>query len=102
MCTTTSPLQVKPYIRFKNKNKNLVTGEMYSAVSKHTNTPFLNELINKQYFSQAWWYIPLLPVLRQKLEDLCEFKGSQVYIICSRIPRAMQRDPVSKDRQTVF
>jgi len=35
-------------------------------------------------FSWAWWFSPLIPVLRrQRQADLCEFETSQKYIVRS-------------------
>jgi hypothetical protein len=49
---------------------------------------------------QAWCHIPLIPARgRQKQGDICEFKASQVYIASSRLARATQSDPVSKEQK---
>jgi hypothetical protein len=41
--------------------------------------------------------MPLIPALgREKQEDLCEFEASLVYRASSRIARATQRNPASK------
>ena len=48
------------------------------------------------------YYAPLIPTLgRQRQVDFCEFEASMVYIVSSRPARATQRDPVSKQNQSV-
>jgi hypothetical protein len=43
--------------------------------------------------------MPLILALgRQRQVNLCEFKASLVYIVSSRIARAPQRNPVSKNK----
>jgi hypothetical protein len=45
--------------------------------------------------------MPLIQALRgQRQADLCEFEASLVYRVSSRIARAMQRNPVSKNSQS--
>ena len=39
-------------------------------------------------------------IRRQRQVDLCEFRASLVYILSSRIARAISRDPVSKHKKT--
>lgn len=47
-----------------------------------------------------WWCTPSVPALgRQRLVDLCEFEASLVNRASSRIARAMQRNPVSKNQK---
>ena len=49
--------------------------------------------------SWAWWCMPLILALeRQRQVDLSEFKASLVYIMSFRKLRAIQRDPVSKNK----
>ena len=50
--------------------------------------------------ARQWWYLLLiLPLGRQKQADLCEFKTSLVYRVCSRTAKATQRNTVSKKKK---
>ena len=46
---------------------------------------------------QVWWLMPLISALwgGAKASNLCESKASLVFIVGSRIPRAMKREVVS-------
>ena len=43
-----------------------------------------------------WWHMPLT-LRRQRQVGLCEFKASLVYKMSSRMARATQRNPISKN-----
>lgn len=40
--------------------------------------------------------MPIIPGLRQRQVDLCEFEASLVYIVSSNSTNAIERDHVSK------
>ena len=42
--------------------------------------------------------MPLIPALRQRQVDLCEFEASLVYRVSSRTTKAIQRNPVLKNK----
>jgi hypothetical protein len=44
-------------------------------------------------------HTPLIPALRQRQADLCEFKASLVYRASSRITRTTQRELVSQQKR---
>jgi hypothetical protein len=46
--------------------------------------------------SRAWWRTPLIPGGRGR--RISEFKASLVYNVSSRTARAIQRNPVSKNK----
>ena len=50
----------------------------------------------------AWllWRTPLIPALGRQRQADSEFKTSLVYRVSSRTPRAIQRNPVSKNQTT--
>jgi hypothetical protein len=54
-----------------------------------------------EIFAGWWWLMPLILAFgRQRQTDLCEFDASLVYRASSRIARAPQRNPVSKQNET--
>jgi hypothetical protein len=53
--------------------------------------------------SRAWWPTPLIPALglgRGRGRRISEFEASLVYKVSSRTARAIQRNPVSKNKKT--
>jgi hypothetical protein len=50
--------------------------------------------------SQAWWRMPLIPALGRQRQRISEFEASLVYRVSSRTDRAIQRNSVSKNKQT--
>jgi hypothetical protein len=46
----------------------------------------------------AWWHTPLIPALGSQRRGISEFEASLVYRVSSRIARATQRNPVSKNQ----
>jgi hypothetical protein len=50
-------------------------------------------------FAGQWWYAPLIPALGRQRQADFEFKASLVYRVSSRIPRATQKNRVSKKQQ---
>jgi hypothetical protein len=48
--------------------------------------------------SRAWWHTPLIPALRRQRQGISEFEASLVYKVSSRTVRAIQRNPVSKNK----
>ena len=49
-----------------------------------------------KHYKHRWCHTPLIPALRQRQVELCEFKASLVYRVSSRAARAMWIDNVSK------
>jgi tartrate dehydratase alpha subunit/fumarate hydratase class I-like protein len=52
-----------------------------------------------------WWCTPLIPAIGvgvggRRGRQISEFKASLVYKVSSRTARAIQRNPVSKTKQT--
>jgi hypothetical protein len=48
---------------------------------------------------QAWWCTPLIPALWRQRQEISEFEASLVYKVSSRTARAIQRNPVSKNKK---
>jgi hypothetical protein len=46
---------------------------------------------------EPWWHIPLIPALGGRGRLISEFEPSLVYKVSSRIARAIQRNPASKN-----
>jgi hypothetical protein len=46
----------------------------------------------------VWWCTPLIPALGRQRQVISEFKASLVYKVSSRIARAIQRNPVLKNK----
>jgi hypothetical protein len=53
----------------------------------------------KEKVSWAWWHTPLIPALGGLRRWISEFKASLVYRVSSRTARAIQRNPVSKNKK---
>jgi hypothetical protein len=49
-----------------------------------------------QHSGWAWWHMPLIPARGRWIS---EFEASLVYRVSSRIARATQRNPVSKNQK---
>lgn len=51
----------------------------------------------------AWWFLPLLLAFeRQKEVDLCDLEASLVYRSSSRITKTTQRNPVWKNKSSIW
>jgi hypothetical protein len=46
-----------------------------------------------------WWHTPLIPHLRGRGRRISEFQASLVYKVSSSTARAIQRNPVSKNKK---
>jgi hypothetical protein len=51
------------------------------------------------YQAGRWWHTPLIPSLGRQRQQISEFEASLVYKVSSRIARAIQRNPVSKNQK---
>jgi hypothetical protein len=64
-------------------------------------TPGTGSCIKNKNYARQWWYMPLIVALRrQRQVDLCEFEASLAYKVSSRMARATERNPVSKQNKT--
>jgi hypothetical protein len=50
--------------------------------------------------TDRWWHTPLIPDSGDRDRRISEFEASLVYIVRSGIPRATQRNPVTKQNKT--
>jgi hypothetical protein len=48
----------------------------------------------------VWWHTLLIPALGRQRRQISEFEASLVYKVSSRTARAIQRNSVSKNKQT--
>jgi hypothetical protein len=56
-----------------------------------------NTILNS---SGMWWRMPLMPAPGRQRQGDSEFEASLVYRVSSRTAWAIQRNPVSKNKQT--
>jgi hypothetical protein len=59
---------------------------------------FINEKIKTFLSARRWWRMPLIQHLGGRDRQISEFEASLVYKVSSRTARAIQRDPVSKQK----
>jgi hypothetical protein len=52
--------------------------------------------VKEKILAQQWWRTPLIPALGRQRQ--AEFEASLVYRVSSRTARAIQRNPVSKNK----
>ena len=85
--------------------RNFAGESLYTTGLVRADTTAVNSYVQllcfvKKIVSAGWeGHMPLIPALRkQKQVDLCEFEVSLVYIASSRTARAIEGDPVSKNK----
>jgi hypothetical protein len=61
---------------------------------------FITVLKKKKKSCQEWWRMSLIPALGRQRQWISEFEASLVYKVSSRTARAIQRNPVLKNKQT--
>ena len=55
--------------------------------------------LRKVLHCQAWWHTPLILALGRQRQGISEFEASLVYKVSSRTARAIQRNPISKNKK---
>jgi hypothetical protein len=82
-------------VRFPAPTQRLTT--IYNSSSRDDTLFYPSRTPN----SRPWWRTPLIPALGRQRQVISEFEASLVYRVSSRTARATQRNPVSKNQNSL-